>query len=481
MAKDQLPFYLIVDSGAFTAYTKGITIDLKEYIKFCKRCAGDVEVVVNMDQVPGKPGKKRTQEEIEQAASISFRNYERMRDAGLDPLPVFHQTEDISWLYKYLELTDYVGISLIKSGVRGVHMDFLDTMFNDLDHKYAGKKKIKLHGFGITSFAFLKRYPWYSYDSTSWARQSGAGKIFVPRWSKKGGFDYSTTPQMVGMTGVRWRFRRGGDDEKRVGDITREMMERFVEDECGIPVDAVRNMAWARNLAALIYYRNASEYCRKLHADPKLLKAMEQRHYKSFDGKVKFYAAATPSTRVAWFTSVEQHQARHLISYYELAKGTDDLGAKRAALLDYIRRESSAKEHGKSRKWDEKTLKKHKDRTATRMRHLYLPSWLIDIGAPKIRVPLLERIERLVRDAGDEGITNKQLYKRLREYGWDLDTTGSLTYTINRNFVDPVKYGKGKRKLMKCEKLDKHLYRYTWVGPSRVQYDREEEQQRPRA
>src|SRR5690606_34552783 len=87
---------IFVDSGAFSAYTREAVIDIDDYIAFIKHYRKDITVYANLDAIGD--------------AKASLYNYEYMCNAGLHPLPVFHQGEDFSYLRKYLEETEYIAL-----------------------------------------------------------------------------------------------------------------------------------------------------------------------------------------------------------------------------------------------------------------------------------------------------------------------------------------------------------------------------------
>src|SRR5580692_1929900 len=84
---------LMLDSGAFSAWKRGISINLAEYIAYIKKHEHLLASYVCLDQIPGKPGVKRTQAEVDDAAAQSYKNQQTMKKAGLTPIPVFHQGE----------------------------------------------------------------------------------------------------------------------------------------------------------------------------------------------------------------------------------------------------------------------------------------------------------------------------------------------------------------------------------------------------
>jgi hypothetical protein len=42
-----------------------------------------------------------------------------------------------------------------------------------------GTAKVKVHGFGMTTFDLIQRYPWFSVDSTSWVMLSSFGSVYL--------------------------------------------------------------------------------------------------------------------------------------------------------------------------------------------------------------------------------------------------------------------------------------------------------------
>jgi hypothetical protein len=103
---------VFLDSGAFTAWTKGETIKVEDYIRFVRQVEPYVQIYANLDVIPASPKRVRTVEEVETSAQQSHRNWQKMKDAGLRPLPVFHQMERFRWLERMLrDGENYIGIS----------------------------------------------------------------------------------------------------------------------------------------------------------------------------------------------------------------------------------------------------------------------------------------------------------------------------------------------------------------------------------
>lgn len=174
---------LIMDSGAFSAWAKGIEIDLDAYIAFCLEYIDQITYVVNLDVIPAKPGQKNiSQEEIERSASAGYRNAKRMMRAGIPKeklIHVFHQNENFEWLEKMVEEFDYIGLSPANDRTTQEKMVWLDSCMPYVtDSK--GFPTVKFHGFAVTAHSLMMRYPWFSVDSASWCQQAGRGVAYVP-------------------------------------------------------------------------------------------------------------------------------------------------------------------------------------------------------------------------------------------------------------------------------------------------------------
>lgn len=155
---------IIVDSGAFSAWTKKQHINIDKYIEFCKSFKHRPENIyfVNLDKIPGDFGRKPTKNEIEESAQIGWNNMLYMENHGIKVIHVFHQHEDFKWLDKLVEHQEYIGISPANDVTKQVRMLWLNKVFSRI------KASRKTHGFGATAKEIVLGYPWYSVDSTSW-------------------------------------------------------------------------------------------------------------------------------------------------------------------------------------------------------------------------------------------------------------------------------------------------------------------------
>ena len=141
---------MMLDSGAYSEMTTGKPVDLGAYIDFslAHRCGYDE--IVNLDTISG---------DVSERVASSQRNLQTMRDAGLDPLPVFHQGEPWSVLAE-LASVGRVGLGFQRP-IRGAE-SWLDDVFGRLPGGTL------VHGFAMASERFTKRYPFHSVDSATW-------------------------------------------------------------------------------------------------------------------------------------------------------------------------------------------------------------------------------------------------------------------------------------------------------------------------
>ena len=227
---------LMLDSGAFTVWTKGTTIDLDKYIQFCLDHPG-ISYYVNLDVIPGVPNQKRTitKDSVESSCLQGWKNYRRMLDAGIPKkqiIPVYHQNDPISWLDKYLEFgSPYIGISPANDNTTPVKLRWMRGL-----RKYlfdgAGRPVVKTHGFAVTSYSLMKYWEWHSVDSASWKLSAAWGAIYVPR--RKGGvWDYSLPPLLVAVSPMSPSIQKRQHHAASMSPLVKRLLLDYLG-ECGV-------------------------------------------------------------------------------------------------------------------------------------------------------------------------------------------------------------------------------------------------------
>ena len=178
---------LMLDSGAFSAWNKGATINLQEYITFCLDHYEMLDYIVNLDVIPSSPYQKVTKEDSKNSVKQGWGNYKTMLNAGISKdklIHVFHQGEDMKWLKRMVKQIPYIGVSPANDKTTQQKILWLDECMDYVTDNQ-GTPIVKFHGFGVTSLRIMLRYPWYSVDSTSWVVTGRMGSIYIPRY--KGG------------------------------------------------------------------------------------------------------------------------------------------------------------------------------------------------------------------------------------------------------------------------------------------------------
>lgn len=179
--------HLFIDSGAFTAHTKGDTLNIDDYIEYLNSIDNDVTICAEVDEIPGKFGKPRTKQMLLEAPKKSWDNYLYMRSKLVSPdkcLPVFHQGEDFKWLDNMLEATfdgkhiPYIAISPCNDLPTKQKEPWIANCF--LHIKNSSNPNVKVHILGMTSLDILQRYPAYSADSTTWLLVAAMGSVMTP-------------------------------------------------------------------------------------------------------------------------------------------------------------------------------------------------------------------------------------------------------------------------------------------------------------
>lgn len=197
--------HLFLDSGAFSVYNLGTEIDIDEYIKYVGEWGDKITHYATLDVI-GDP-------------HATYKNWEYMRAAGLNPMPVYHAPTEEKYLKKYIEDSEYLALGDIAKLSRKARSRFLDNVWKE----YLVPSGVKVHGFGLTSYPLLARYPWYSVDSTKWFRDGIYGRILIP-YRRDGEWKYDRPPWQATVT-------------PRSGQITtlsptlRKLVEQYIEEQ----------------------------------------------------------------------------------------------------------------------------------------------------------------------------------------------------------------------------------------------------------
>lgn len=248
---------MMLDSGAFSAWTRKISIDLDTYIQFVHANRHHFDCVVNLDVIPAEFGRKPSAEEVERSAQQSWDNFIYMEQHGVKAIPVFHMGEELKWLDRMIQHgCDYVGISPANDRTTGQKRVWLDMVFDHITDAQ-GMPIIKTHGFGVTSVPLLFRYPWYSADSTSWILTGAFGSMIIPQWHA-GAFVYDRIPHVVSVSD---RKSKSASDGARNFDAFGELTRKHILDYlayCGVTLEQVKTDCLYRSQVSAVFFRDLS-------------------------------------------------------------------------------------------------------------------------------------------------------------------------------------------------------------------------------
>ena len=179
------PGKLFIDSGAFSAWTKGSRVNVKEYINWLNERVDDIDLCGQVDVIPGDRVFGATPTQVKEAAEKTWENYLFMRKRMKNPtalLYTYHIGEPIEFLERALEWKDENGNPIpymALGGMVGKSHQLRDTFLEKcfITIRKSSNPDIKIHAFGMTDFDLLEKYPIYSADSTSWIMVGAMGNV----------------------------------------------------------------------------------------------------------------------------------------------------------------------------------------------------------------------------------------------------------------------------------------------------------------
>ncbi len=157
---------VFLDSGAFSAWTKGVKVDLPKYCDYVKRNTDIIGVASVLDAIGDYKG--------------TFVNQKEMELLGVVPLPCYHFGEPVEVLEFYAANYPYITIGGMVGKSPKQLKEWLDRIWEHTLTDAQGRPKLKVHGFGLTSLPLMLRYPWWSVDSSTWVQTAANGSILVP-------------------------------------------------------------------------------------------------------------------------------------------------------------------------------------------------------------------------------------------------------------------------------------------------------------
>lgn len=171
-------FEIMLDSGAFTAWTKGeeVTLDhlIRDYSTLIDDFGFDINKIwlINLDKIPAEPGRDPTPSELDEAIKISDDNFHILRETFGDRIvPVFHQGESEKRLSEVCDMASYICVSP-RNDLGERHRR---TWASEVHAKLP--KGIRTHGLATTGYPMMSTIPWHSVDSATWIMLAAYGHI----------------------------------------------------------------------------------------------------------------------------------------------------------------------------------------------------------------------------------------------------------------------------------------------------------------
>lgn len=172
---------LFIDSGAFTAKTQGVSVDINEYIRKINTISDSIYCFANLDVIPNS----KNHSDLRISAEAGYDNFIHIVENCKCPekcVAVYHADDPEDTFYRYVEYYKE-NAKLRYFALGGVVGGSAENVFSFL-HKYSAIFKrflpnVKLHLLGFTKLSKLKFINADSSDSTTWIMVSATGCILT--------------------------------------------------------------------------------------------------------------------------------------------------------------------------------------------------------------------------------------------------------------------------------------------------------------
>lgn len=207
--------YAYYDTPEFWAYADA-------YVEFVKAYSIGIDLYANIDVIPDPV--------------LSYRNLKYLESKGLKPVPVIHYTTDLKWLRKHIdEGYEMIGLGgLVGSIKEDGCIGWIDRCFDTVCDNPSRLPTIKLHGFGVTSYDMMIRYPWWSVDSTSWTKAGAFGGIYVPH-QRQGKWVFDEQPYLMKVSDESPDRKKQGTHYLTMSPMEQKIIREWLE-YLGVPL-----------------------------------------------------------------------------------------------------------------------------------------------------------------------------------------------------------------------------------------------------
>lgn len=157
---------VFLDSGAFSAFSLGVDVDIGAYAEFIRENQKVIDMASVLDAIGDHEATLKNQQDLERR--------------GCPVLPCFHFGEPLDLCEYYVSNYEYITIGGMVPIPNEKLEPWLDNLWEKVLTDKDGFSRIKIHGFGLTSRKLMVKYPWFSVDSSSWVQQAANGLIRFP-------------------------------------------------------------------------------------------------------------------------------------------------------------------------------------------------------------------------------------------------------------------------------------------------------------
>lgn len=236
---------IFLDSGAFSAFTKGVNIRIEDYAAFIKKNSDIIHLASNLD-------------DLHKREDLTWANQKKLEQLGHKVLPVFHTRENPTWLKKYIdEGYDYIALGGMVAESKQWLRPWLDDIFGSYLVDGRGRPRVKVHGFGLTTIDLILRYPWYSVDSTRWVLLGRYGQILY--------INDAGVPIIVHISDQSPRRKDWDSHYDTMPLLHKKKLTEEIERR-GFNPDELRSIYWKRDLFNIATFKelNDSNYYEKI-------------------------------------------------------------------------------------------------------------------------------------------------------------------------------------------------------------------------
>lgn len=223
-----------LDSGAHSLYTKHVIkrkhadgyafYDTKEFWQYVDAYAGfikehhdSIDYYANVDVIFNPKKSWEVLKYLE-------------REHGLFPIPVIHYGTSLEWVHKHLrEGYTYLGLGgLGQEATAKAYRSWADGVFEIICPPPNRLPIVKTHGFAMTAYELLKRYPWFSVDSATWTKVGANGCIMVPHKRGKE-FTFEIKPYHIIVSNESTTQESGGKHYKALSPNEKKTINEWLD------------------------------------------------------------------------------------------------------------------------------------------------------------------------------------------------------------------------------------------------------------